>query len=345
MIVSNNIQNNMLKRQSAALLFMILMSQSINASAECVASWNGEKSATSLTNINLKLSGDIKKNQELGRFDFGPPDKVLTGIQCTENTDIYAYASDNKWGSEPKFYDIIDGKPAYFIGEEGYFAYVMVDNESGLPYRTHPASVLKTNSGILQPRSTSLIVYAAKDNPKKTRVKRVGTGFLRMYKDITAISYGIKYDANLNIEPAQPICTIENKNLEISLKRISTSAFPEMGYPGESTSETGNLILFCTGELNSSIKISMNNYALLNGKQSVVVPDNDGQSGNSSGVGFVLSSPLSNDEPFINNTSVSLGKLNQGSNQIPIKAGYYRYSKNIQPGKATATVSFIISFN
>ncbi|GAB1438056.1 hypothetical protein MASR2M36_07990 [Providencia sp.] len=301
--------------------------------------------AISKANVSLKLSGDIKKNQELGRFEFGPTNVALTGITCSENSDVYAYATNNTWGSEPTFYDFIDGKPAYYLDGLRNFAYVMVDNESGLPYQTHSASVLKMGKGIMQPKSTSLFIYAAKDNPQKPREKATGTGFLRIYKDINKETYGISYRTDLDIEAAQPICTIENTILEIPLHRIATSSFPDIGYSNESGKGTGNLMLSCTGELSSSIKITINNSASLNGQQSIIVPDHEGQTGNSSGVGFVLSSPLSNNKPFIHNTFVSLGKLKIGMNQVPIDAKYYRYSKNIKPGKAAATVSFVIRFD
>lgn len=67
-----------------------------------------------------------------------------------------------------------------------------------------------------------------------------------------------------------------------------------------------------------------------NGKESVIVPDDEGNN-NASGVGFVVTSPMNNDAVLVNQEFVKIADLQDGKTRVPLVAEYYRYGDSVKP--------------
>ncbi len=81
-----------------------------------------------------------------------------------------------------------------------------------------------------------------------------------------------------------------------------------------------------------------------NGKESVIVPDDEGNN-NASGVGFVVTSPMNNDAVLVNQEFVKIADLQDGKTRVPLVAEYYRYGDSVKPGRLEANTQFILQFD
>lgn len=303
----------------------------------------------------IELTGSIKKNQEIGRFTFVRDGSDVSVADCPDGAEVYAYATYSEAsGVIPTYYMDIDGRPAYYVvrnapivGLDDY-AYVLIDNKTQHSFRSQPGQEIPVNDSKLYSRDATVIVYSTKDNPKSQRftTQYIGSVLINRFNSgggTTAV--GFSYRLSVNIISAPTSCSTENTNLVMNLPRISTSAFPKMGFPTEQAYAEDHLKINCTGNVSAKIKLMANNTASYEGQESVIKADNEGDRDNAEGIGFIVTSPLSNNTRLVNNQFVKLADLTSGSTSVPLKAEYFRYGDEIKPGKVNGSANFVLEFN
>ncbi len=137
--------------------------------------------------INLRLTGSIKQNQEVGRFTFVREGGIGGVADCGPDAGIHGYTSYSEGsGIVAKHYGDIDGYPAYHIypGGDRNFVYVLIDNRTGMHFQNQPGSNIPVPAGPLLPLDLTVIIYAAKDNPDTlslTGGAYIGTVLIQAY--------------------------------------------------------------------------------------------------------------------------------------------------------------------
>lgn len=349
-----------LKNKMNKLLFLIftLSLSSLSfysyAAPDCVNNGGIKHGTMDARGGTIELKGMIKKNQEVARFTFKRDGSDVAVADCPDGAEFYAYATYSEAsGVIPSYYMDIDGRPAYYVvrkpntGLDDY-AYVLIENESGLSFRSQPGQEVPVNAPKLNTRDATVIVYATKDNPKSQRftTQYIGSILINRFNSgggTTAV--GFSYRLSVNIISAPTSCSAENTNLIMNLPRISTSAFPKIGFPTEQAYAEDHLKINCTGNVSAKIKLMANNTTSYEGQESVIKADNEGSQDNAKGIGFVVTSPLSNDTRLVNNQFVKLADLTNGSTNVPLKAEYFRYGNEVKPGKVNASANFVLEFN
>ena len=348
------------KKRTNNLLFLTfilgLSSVSFYSHADGCVNNGGIKHGTMDSRGNvINLSGVIKVNQEIGRFTFVRDGGNIPVADCSPNSEVYAYATYSEGsGIKATYYMDIDGKPAYYIVPNGPavkrddYVYVLYDNKTGLPFRSQPGQEIPVDDDHLYPIDATVIVYSTKENPKEAdfRTQYLGSILVNRFNyggGTTAVGFSYRLSVKINSAPTS--CSAENTNLVMNLPRISTSAFPKIGFPTEQAYAEDHLKINCTGNVSAKIKLMANNIASYEGQGSVIKADNEGGRDNAEGIGFVVSSPLSNDTRLVNNQFVKLADLANGSTSVPLKAEYFRYGDDVKPGKVNASANFVLEFN
>ena len=96
--------------------------------------------------INLRLTGSIKQNQEVGRFTFVREGGIGGVANCGPDAGIHGYTSYSEGsGIAAKHYGDIDGYPAYHIypGGDRNFVYVLIDNRTGMHFQNQPEVIFR----------------------------------------------------------------------------------------------------------------------------------------------------------------------------------------------------------
>lgn len=349
-----------LKNKMNKLLFLIFilslstLSFYSHAAPDCVNNGGIKHGTMDARGGTIELKGMIKKNQEVARFTFKRDGSDVAVADCPDGAEFYAYATYSEAsGVIPSYYMDIDGRPAYYVvrkpntGVDDY-AYVLIENESGLSFRSQPGQEVPVNSPKLNTRDATVIIYATKDNPKSQRftTQYIGSILINRFNSgggTTAV--GFSYRLSVNIISAPTSCSAENTNLEMNLPKMPITAFSSIGFPRDNQYAEDNLRINCTGNASAKIKLMAHNTTSYDGQKTIIKPDNEGDSNNAKGVGFVVSSPSSGDTVLINNQFVPLADLASGSNSVPLKAEYYRYGDEVKPGKVNASANFVLEFN
>ncbi|TCM65764.1 type 1 fimbria pilin [Acinetobacter calcoaceticus] len=239
--------------------------------------------------------------------------------------------------------------PTYYTPGSFEYAYALIDNETGLPFRHGPGQDIPIKGKYLTPRNATLIFYAAKDNPTKT------TYFSQRYFGVilaspygngvgtTAVGYSYMVSFG-SINPPKASCTAENSNnLSIQLPRSPLSAFPEVGSSYATAKD--QIVISCTGKMSATMKLNLgaDQIALDSSGQATVIKNKLDTADAAQGIGFVLNDHSG--KRLINNEVIRLASLDNGRTQLPIYAQYYRYAEHIKPGRTEATAGFTLSFN
>ncbi|EKT54220.1 fimbrial protein [Providencia sneebia] len=341
------------KNKSFALVLsaiLILMTGGYAFAAQnCVE--NGRlKHSTMEAFVDLKLSGFIKKNQELGRYTFRRQGGQGGVAICDADSQVYAYTTySESTVANSRYYGDINGHPAYHVMPRGNdnFAYVLIDNTTGQSFKVS-GQPLPVPEGDLMPIDATVILYAAIDNPKSTTFYSdiIGAILINPYQSgggSTRIGY--TYQLAGKVVSAPTSCSLTNTDLEFELPRISTTELPAIGSPTSNYSKSNDLVIDCTGKVSAKIKLQAANTTSYNGKESVIKTTNEGQNDNASGVGFIVKLPGNNNEVLVNQEFVRLADLDTGSTPVPLIAEYYRYNPEIKAGKLNAEANFVVQFN
>lgn len=306
---------------------------------------------------DIKLSGNISKHQEIGRFNFSKDASGTTDhvADCGYGATIYAVAGS---GEPPlpnaRYFEHIDGHPTYIIsnsynGDTGNYeyAYALIDNETGRPFGDRQYySEIKVNDDKMRPRPATVILYAAVDNPTKTIWLNPSSslGGLRPKINNPDARIGITYKFKSgSISPAPASCDLNNPdNLTITLPRSPITAFKEIG--DVHAKENTELSITCTGEMTGKILLNLSSHRAMQddqGRYSVIKNEREGGE-HADGIGFVLST---NGRRISNGERIDLPNLGKGITQIPIDAEYYRYGYKTSAGRVQAIANFVVEFN
>ncbi|EPG2135392.1 fimbrial protein [Providencia stuartii] len=338
----------------AAAFSVVLMFSGINSSIaaqNCVEGGDGQNHSAMRAIVDIKLSGAIKKNDEIARYTFVRESGRGGVAQCGPDSQVYAYATYGEGsGIIARYYGEIDGKPAYHVHAGGpvNIVYVLIESKSGLPFTNRPGQVLPVPEGALMPIDATVIFYAGKDNPTATSFDNSVIGAIlikRFDPGGGSTKVGYTYRLKGKVTSAPTSCEAKNTDLSFTLPRVPTTAFPSVGFPTTPSSVEEHINIVCTGNVSAKIKLIANNTASYNGKDAVIKIDNEGQGNNASGIGFVVKSPLNNDNVLVNQEFVKLADLEKGETRVPLKAEYYRYGNSVKAGKAEATAQFVLQFN
>lgn len=350
-----------LKKKINKLLFLIFtlslssLSFYSHAAPDCVNNGGIKHGTMDARGGTIELKGMIKKNQEVARFTFKRDGSDVAVADCPDGAEFYAYATYSKAsGVMPTYYGDIDGRPAYYVVRNGPtvglddYAYVLIENQSGLAFRSQPGQEIPVNAPKLNTRDATVIVYATKDNPKSQRftTQYIGSILINRFNSgggTTAV--GFSYRLSVNIISAPTSCSAENTDLEMNLPKMPITAFSDIGFPRDNQYAEDHLRINCTGDASAKIKLMAHNTTSYEGQKTIIKPDNEGNSNNAKGVGFVVSSPSSGDTVLINNQFVKLADLASGINNVPLKAEYYRYGDEVKPGKLSASANFVLEFD
>ncbi|ELX8379427.1 fimbrial protein [Providencia vermicola] len=336
------------------VLSLILMLVGINKSfsaQDCLPGGDGQDHSAMRATIDIKLSGVIKKHDELGRYTFERESGRGGIAQCGPDSQVYGYATYGEGsGIYARYYGDIDGRPAYHVhaGGPANIVYVLIDNRTGLPFRNRPGQELPVPEGSLMPLDATVIFYAAKDNPTPTTFTNsvIGSVLIKRFESGGgSTKVGFTYRLKGKVESAPTSCSAQNTDLTFTLPRLPITAFSSIGFPSQSSAVEENIKIVCTGNVSAKIKLIANKTESYDGKDAVIKIDNEGQGSNASGIGYVVKSPLSNDNVLVNQTFVKLADLEKGETMVPLKAEYYRYSHSIKAGKAEATAQFVLQFD
>ncbi|WP_100157988.1 fimbrial protein [Proteus columbae] len=349
-----------LKNKMNKLLFLIFilslstLSFYSHAAPDCVNNGGIKHGTMDARGGTIELKGMIKKNQEIARFTFKRDGSDVAVADCPDGAEFYAYATYSEAsGVMPTYYMDIDGRPAYYVVRNGHitglddYAYVLIENESGLSFRSQPGQEVPVNSPKLNTRDATVIIYSTKDNPKSQRftTQYIGSILINRFNSgggTTAV--GFSYRLSVNIISAPTSCSAENTNLQMKLPAVPITAFSEMGFPDSSVYAEDNLIINCSGNVSAKIKLMANNTTSYESQESVIKPDSEGGR-NAKGVGFIVTSPLSDNTRLVNNQFVKLADLSSGTTSVPLKTEYFRYGNEVQTGSINATANFVLEFN
>lgn len=299
-------------------------------------------------NADIKLSGNIQKNQEIGRFQFTKDASGTANIAttCKPGSTIYALAGAGEpTQGSARHYDDIDGMPAYYLPRSNNeYAYVLIDNESGLPFgNKQDYSTIPIDTDKMLPRQATLILYATLDNPTfSMALGNIELGGLKPEVGDYTTGYTYKFQTG-SIDAAAVSCDINNpNNLSITLPHSPISAFNDIG---DTHAKAGTQLgITCTGDMQAKISLRLDSNQVESddyGQDTVI--KNERESGDyAKGIGFVLSI---DGERLIDDSWVDLPDLGKGTVQIPIDAEYYRYGYETSAGKVQAIANFIVEFN
>ena len=336
---------------SKVLLGLSLSITSINALASGCVNQGSIKHITMRAQLGtVNLSGNVKRFDEIKRVTFRPDSTVPAVAECANNSTVHAYASYSKdAGMSAQYYTQIDGMPTYYTPGSFEYAYALIDNQTGLPFRHNPGQEIPVKSQFLNPRNATLIFYATKDNPTKTTYfddQYFGVLLATAYgssagNSAVGFSYKVGYGS---INPPKASCTTANSsNLSIQLPRSPLSAFPEVGSSYATAKD--QFAISCTGNISATMKLNLgaDQVALDTSGQATVIKNKLDTADAAQGIGFVLNDQSG--KRLKNNEVIRLASLSSGLTQIPIYAKYYRYADHIKPGRTEATAGFTLSFN
>lgn len=300
----------------------------------------------------ITLSGFIKKDQEVARFGFKRDGGNTAVATCPDGAEAFAYATYSEGsGTVASYYGDIDGRPAYYFTRPPNtyddYVYVLIENRSGAAFRSQPGQEFPVMDSELNTRDATVIIYSNKDNPKSKsyHTQYIGSILVDRFNPgggTTAV--GFSYRVTVNIVSAPTSCSAENTNLQMKLPAVPITAFSEMGFPDSSVYAEDNLIINCSGNVSAKIKLMANNTTSYEGQESVIKPDSEGGR-NAKGVGFIVTSPLSDNTRLVNNQFVKLADLSSGTTSVPLKTEYFRYGNEVQTGSINATANFVLEFN
>lgn len=318
---------------------------------DCLPGGN-QKHSTMTSQVSLKLTGNIKQHQEVGRFTFVREGGSGGVAECGPDAGIHGYTSYSEGsGIAAKPYGDIDGRPAYHIypGGDRNFVYVLIDDDTGIPFRNTPGADVPVSQGPLLPLNLIVIIYAAKDNPDTLNLSGgayIGTVLIQAFNSgggTTSVGYSYRLKGKIENAPAS--CNLENSNLEFSLPRAPTSAFSSVGFPDGTYTAEDDLWISCNESVSANMKLVADNTEYYDGKESVIKVDNEGEGNNAAGIGFTVKSPMNNDEMLVNQEFIKIADLQEGRTRVPLIAEYYRYGDSIKAGKAEATAQFVLQFD
>lgn len=152
----------------AAAFSVVLMFSGINSSIaaqNCVEGGDGQNHSAMRAMVDIKLSGAIKKNDEIARYTFVRESGRGGVAQCGPDSQVYAYATYGEGsGIIARYYGEIDGKPAYHVHAGGpvNIVYVLIESKSGLPFTNRPGQVLPVPEGALMPIDATVIFMPVK---------------------------------------------------------------------------------------------------------------------------------------------------------------------------------------
>lgn len=300
----------------------------------------------------INLSGFIKKDQEVARLSFTRDGRDTPVATCPDGAEAYAYATYGEGsGIYASYYGDIDGRPAYYFtrppSSNNDYVYVLIEDRSGVSFRTQPGQEFPVMDSELNTRDATVIIYATKDNPGSVNYTKQHIGAILVDRFSSAggtTKVGFTYQLTINLVSAPTSCSAENTNLEMKLPAVPITAFSEMGFPDSNAYAEDNLIINCSGNVSAKIKLMANNTTSYEGQESVIKPDNEGGR-DAKGVGFVVTSPLSDNTRLVNNQFVKLADLSSGTTSVPLKTEYFRYGNEVQTGSINATANFVLEFN
>lgn len=302
---------------------------------------------------DIKLSGNVSKYQEIGRYTFTKDANEATDYvaECRSGATVYAVAGGGELAAPTaQFFENIDGQPTFYIlnsfnaGQYEY-AYALIDNETNRPFGNRDYySELQVNDDKMRPRSATVILYAAVDNPTKTLYlnRSIGLGGLLPHIPSNQVGITYKFDSG-KIEAAPNGCNLENPdNLSITLPRSPISAFNDVG--DTHSRESTDLSITCTSNMTAKISLRLDSSQVERddyGQETVI--KNEKETGEfAKGIGFVLSIDGTR---LIDDEWVNLSNLGNGTTHIPIDAEYYRYGYTTSAGKVQAIANFVVEFN
>lgn len=336
------------KLYSHFLLLLILITTAQTTFASGCVNMGSTAHVRMFAQAQIKLSGNVEKYQEIGRYSF---EEDAIGVpyiaNCSPGATIYAVAGTGEPATKNAVYfDHIDGQPAFYLPRgNNEYAYVLIDNDTGLAFGNNQYySTIPVNDDKMKSRQATVILYAAMDNPTlSVQLGNVVLGGLRPevsneYR--TGYTYMFKSGS---IDAAPVSCDLDNPdNLSITLPRSPVSAFNDIG--DTHASESTDLRITCTGDMTAKMSLRLDGDQVERddyGHYTVIKNEREGDE-YAKGIGFVLSA---HGDRLIDDEWVQLPNLGHGTTHIPIEAKYYRYGNSTSAGKVQAIANFVVEFN
>ncbi|PHM49940.1 fimbrial adhesin protein precursor [Xenorhabdus miraniensis] len=174
------------------------------------------------------------------------------------------------------------------------------------------------------------------DQPNETKIEFVktksetGSGMIKNGVITARLAGTAIYSYSLSkIRFITPACSLQEKNIRISMGKIGSSQFS--GINSTAGERHFDIDLAC----NANVPIELVWSPIIQGKAGDVLGlDHDRNS--ASGIGLQV---LYQDQPIVFNTSVKLGNSMNGIYSIPFKARYIQTDNHITAGKANATAT------
>lgn len=228
----------------------------------------------------------------------------------------------------PKFFQMINGAPAYYLNNN--YAYtIKMDDSHAYTEKGMSIAAQKRNGIINLPRAL-VSVYAAVNNPPPLRLSSSQVGIIKNNQHETVAK--LKLSANIDTVET---CVINNKNIEFDFGELDFSQFTSaIGKTNIRESQT--IFVQCTNE-----KRTKNISIILNSSSKYGSSDKGIIASNNPSIGFVL---YYGDNQITENTDTYLGTM-QKTFSPAITAYIYKLTRDIEPGKFSAIAEYTIKFN
>lgn len=313
-----NLINNRYLLISAALLIPM------SSMADC----DNSNTVVSIVDSNIyqTIEGDIPANTFMGSDVL-----QMNGISsCNDSPaeELVFTATQPNSESSPRFYNTINGSPAYYLNKD--YAYtIKMDNSHA--YTASGMSVTTQNkNGIVNLPRATISIYAAVKNPEPLRLSSSQIGIVKNNRFDTVA----KLRLSANIDTIDN-CSIETDRISFEFNDLEIIDFPK-NIGKTSLQQTGSITVHCTNNSTSkNVSISLTNKTnFANTGEAVIKSTN-------SSIGFVL---YSGQKQIKQGIDTVIGAMNNNLS-FPVTAYIYKLKDDIEPGRFSGTAEYTIKFN
>ncbi|WP_413496022.1 fimbrial protein [Morganella psychrotolerans] len=252
----------------------------------------------------------------------------ISGCDNNLPEELRLIATQPNTEMSPKFFQMINGAPAYYLNN--YYAYTIKMDDSHAYTEKGMSIAAQKRNGIINLPRASVSVYAAVNNPPPLRLSSSQIGIIKNNQHETVAK--LKLSANIDTIET---CVINNKNIEFDFGELDFSQFTSaIGKTNIRESQT--IFVQCTNE-----KRTKNISIILNSSSKYGSSDKGIIASNNPSIGFVL---YYGDKQITENTDTYLGTM-QKTFSPAITAYIYKLTRDIEPGKFSAIAEYTIKFN
>lgn len=278
------------------------------------------------SHIYQRIEGDVPANTFMGS-DILQVDSISSCNDYSEEVLIFTATQPNS-ESSPRFYNTINGSPAYYLNKD--YAYtIKMENSHAYTASGMSVTTQKKNGIVNLPRAT-ISIYSAVKNPDPLRLSSSQIGIVKNSQFDTVAK--LRLSANID---TIDMCSIETDRISFAFNDLEVIDFPR-NIGKTPIQQTGNITVFCTNSsVNKNVSISLTNKTnFANVGEAVIKSTN-------SSIGFVL---YSGQKQIKQGGGTAIGIMNDNIT-FPVTAYIYKLKNDVEPGYFSGTAEYTIKFN